>query len=495
VNTRCLLVLAASLLLSFQMSARADDGGTTSDDDSIWSQLLDGSISGRARVYNYRHWDFENAPYPNQPQDSSHDDQATFFGADLLMRTGSVAGFSGGLSVFSQQRLIGYAVPNTEVPPTNQLAESFLQFQKSILQLRFGRQMLSTPFADGDMFTATTRSFYGTSASLHLLDSGAPPPGKFSDQGPDDNPPSGFDPAVQLPFDFKSKPGPADLKLYFARMTRYESRFSEEFTDTNRYSPGINAVDPAVPATTPGLFTVGAQYQQSLPGGDVMARAWYYTFFDYAKLQYYEGGYQAPAADGGGPRPFVMGQYTHEDEAGSAAAGAVDADVYGLKLGVDSVKWNVALLGEYSPSHPGNFRNGGLIHPYTDFAGVLYDDTLNNGLENLGPGRAYGMQWDIMPAKQLTAYLRVVHYVADYGTNGSFYDYSGPMGFAGNSLLDDALVPDQSSNTVDIGWTYQLDSLTHSHHGFSIGDDIEARSGFGSRNTFYEDRFRLVYSF
>lgn len=483
--------LALGLTLAFQPCAQADDSG----DGSVWSQLMDGSISGRARIYDYRHWDFENAPYPNQPQDSSHDDQASYFGADLLLRTGSVAGFSGGVSVFTQQRLIGYTVPNSEVPPTNQLAESFLQYQKSIVQLRFGRQMLSTPFADADMFTGVTRSFYGTSASLHLLDSGAPPSGKFSDLGPDDNPPGGFDPAVQLPFDFKSKPGPADLKLYFARMTRYESRFSDEFTDTNRYSMGIHTVHPGVPDTTPGLFTGGLQYQQSTPGGDIMARAWYYTFFDYAKLQYYEGGYQAPAGDGDGPRPFIMGQYTHEDSAGSAAAGSVDADLYGLKLGVNFAKWDVALLGEYSPSHPGAFRDGGLLHPYTDFAGVFYDDSINDGLENLGPGRAYGVQWDVMPTRQFTAYLRVLHYVADYGTNGSFYDYSGPQGFAGNSLLNDTLVPDQSSNAIDIGWTYQFASLGHSHHGLSIGDDIEARSGFGGRNTFYEDRLRLVYSF
>jgi hypothetical protein len=345
------------------------------------------------------------------------------------------------------------------------------------------------------MFTGVTRSFYGSSVSLHLLDSGAPPSGKFNDLAPDDNPPSGFDPAVQLPFDFKSKPGPADLKLYFARMTRYESRFSDEFTDTNRYSPGIHSVDPAISDTTPGLFTAGAQYQQSLTGGDLMARAWFYTYFDYAKLQYYEAGYQAPTGNGDGPLPFVAGQYTHEGEAGSAAAGPVDVDYYGLKLGMNFANWDVALLGEYAPSHAGSFRNGGLIHPYTDLSAVLYDDTMNDGLENLGPGRAYGAQWDIMPTQQLTAYLRVVHYLADYGTNGSFYDYSGPQGFAGNSLSNDELVPDQSSNAVDLGWTYQFASLTHSKHGFSIGDDIDMRSGFGGRNTFYEDRLRLVYTF
>ncbi|HEY4128087.1 MAG TPA: hypothetical protein VGN70_08595 [Gammaproteobacteria bacterium] len=480
--------VALSLLVTgavgLQSTAHADDG-----DDSAWSQLLDGSVSGRARLYDYRHWDFENAPYPNQPQDSGHDDQATFLGGDLLVRSGSLAGFSAGLSVFTQQRIIDYAVPNTEVLPTNQLAESFLQFQSSMTQFKFGRQMMSTPFANADMFTLTTRSFYGLSGSLHLLDSKATPPDNFDDRTPDGNPPSPFDTAVQLPFQGDSKASDPDLKVYFARMTRYESRFSDEFTDTNRYGPGLNAADPAIPATTSGFFTLGAQYQQGLDAGDVMARAWYYEFHDYAQLEYLEGGFQLRDD---GPRPFVTAQYTHESDSGDAFAGSVDATLYGLQAGLNFSEGDVALVGEWSPDEQGTFRNGGLLHPYTDFSGVLYDDTLNDGLENLGPGHALGIQGDLHLSKQLSLHGKLVHYVADYGTNGSFYDYSGPMHFSGDSLLNGQLVPDQSSNGLDLGAIYKFSG---DKRGFSLGDDIDLRNGFGGRNTFAEDRLRLVYTF
>ena len=484
------LTLALACGLAFHPQAKADDG---SADDSAWSQLMDGSVSGRLRLYDYRHWDFENAPYPNQPQDSGHDDQATFLGGDVLLRSGSVAGFSAGLSVFTQQRILSYAVPNSEVRPLNQLAESFLQYQKSMLQIRFGRQMLSTPFANDDMFTASVRSFYGLTASLHLLDSHAKPPETFDDRTPDGNPPSPFDPAVQLPFQGDSKAGDPDLKLYLAWVTRYESRFNNEFTDSNRYGPGLNTADPAIPPTTPGFSSVGLQYQHGLEPGDVMARAWYYDFRDYASLEYLEGGFQWRTD---GPRPFVMAQYTHEDDAGSANAGPVDANLYGLQFGFnfasDTGGGDVALVGEWSPDETGDFRNGGLLHPYTDFSAVLYDDTLNDGLENLGPGHAYGIQGDLRLGKQLTLHAKLVHYVADFGTNGSFYDYTGPQFFSGDSLLNDELVPDQSSNGLDLGVIYKF---TGDKRGLSIGDDVDLRNGFGGRNTFTEDRLRLVYTF
>ena len=475
-----------ALLLALPLAARADD---SSGGDSAWSQLLDGSVSGRVRLYDNRRWNDENAPYPNQPQDSGHDNQATVLGGDVLLRSGSLAGFSAGLSVFTQQRLVDYAEPSPYLPPTNQLAESYLQWQKSMLQLRFGRQIFNTPFAAPDMFTETVRSFYGFSAVLHPLDSHAKPPDTFDDRTPDGNPPDAFDTAVQLPFQGDSKPGDPDLKIFLARTSRYESRFSDEFTDTNRYGAGLHQADPAIPDTTPGMFTVGAQYQHGLESGDVMARAWFYQFFDYAALQYYEGGFQWRSD---GARPFVMGQYTHESDSGAAFAGSVDANLYGLQLGLNFPKGDVALVGEWSPDSAGKFRDGGLVHPYSDLSAVLYDDTLNDGLENLGPGRAVGVQGDVHLGKQLTLHGKLVHYVADYGTNGSFYDYSGPQHFAGDGLLNGQLVPDQSSNGLDIGVIYKF---TDDKRGFSIGDDVDLRNGFGGRNTFTEDRLRLVYTF
>lgn len=490
---RIVFVLVALLcVLALQLPAQADDSG---DDGGFWSQVLDGKISGRARIYDYRQWHAYNAPYPGQSLATDADFQGTVAGGDILVRSGAVAGFSVGASLFEQQRLFHYASPNNLVPPLNQLAESYLQFQKSKVQIRFGRQIVNTPFAAADQFTLGTRSFYGTSASFHILDSKAPPPNSFKDTLPDDNPPTGFDPAVQLPFDYRAEPGPADLKLYFARMTRYLSRFASDFTDTNRYGTEQALEHPNADYRTPGLFTAGVQYQQGFDGGDLMARAWWYTFFDYAHLQFYELGYQAPQGSGKGPRPFAMLQYTTENEAGAAKLGKIQADYYGAKLGVNFSKGNVALVGQYAPQHQGTFRNGELAHPYTDLSGVLFDDTLNDGLENVGPGRAYGVRVETRPNKHFDGYVLLVHYVADYGTNGSTYTYDGPAEYSATGLVNNQLVPDQSSNDMDIGWTYEFGDLPDTLRGFSLGDDLIIRNGFGGRNRFVEDRFRLVYSF
>lgn len=477
-----LLLFAALLSLLLPASAWADDG--------IWSQLADGKISGRAGIYDNRRWNDENAPYPNQPQDSSHDNQATVVGGDVLLRSGSVAGFSAGASVFTQQRLLHYAEPSPYLPPLNQLAESYLQYKNPKLQLRFGRQLLSTPFADADKFTEATRSFYGFTAALHLLDSKEPLAAPFNNAGPDGNPPSGLDPAVKPYFSYDAASAPADLKLYFARITRYMSRFSNSFDDVNRYGPGLHAADPAIPPTTPGFFSAGLQYQHDLAESGLMARAWYYTFFDYARLQFYEGGWQGPKWGGDGPRPMLAVQYAAENDTGAARAGSVDANLYGLKLGVNLPKGDVLLLMEYSPDHPGNFRNGGLLHPYTDMSGSLYDDATDVGLEDLGPGHSFGAQVDFNPGKHASNYVRLLHYVADYGANGSLYDYSGPARFSGDGLVNGQLVPDQSGNELDIGFAVQPGK-----GGWSVGDDIVLRNGFGGRNTFIEDRLRLVYSF
>ncbi|MDQ6681178.1 MAG: hypothetical protein M3Y67_09480, partial [Pseudomonadota bacterium] len=227
--------------------------------------------------------------------------------------------------------------------------------------------------------------------------------------------------------------------------------------------------------------------------GDLMARFWAYNFFDYANLQFLEAGYQAPAITGG-VKPYVRLQYLHESDSGAGYAGRVHATYAGIKAGVKYEKADVAMVFEHAPRHVGTFRNGGLVHPYSDLSGVLYDDTLGNGLEDLGPGRAIGVQLDYSSSKSYTITTKYVHYVADYGTNGALYDYAGPAFFAGKGL-DNGLVAEQSSHEWDLTATCHLGAVSSALKGLTVSGDFGLRSGFGGRNTYVIDRVRLIYSY
>ncbi|MDQ6681021.1 MAG: hypothetical protein M3Y67_08670, partial [Pseudomonadota bacterium] len=208
------------------------------------------AIKGHARVYDFRHWHSDNQPYPTQNSDARHDTRGTAIGGDLNVKSGSWRGFSGGLSLYTQQALIGYDHENSSLAPhVTHLGEAFLRHQSSLSRITVGRQLMDTPFANGDMFTMLPRSFQGISGALDFGDSGV------IQQKKDHTGPFEFN--VLAPFADEPKRGAPEVKLYAARMTRYESRFGSDFSDENRYSSGLHQVNPLVPLSTPGLFTAG----------------------------------------------------------------------------------------------------------------------------------------------------------------------------------------------------------------------------------------------
>ena len=461
--------------------------------DEFKSQVIDGTtVTGHARLYDYRRWHGDNEPYPNEDPNNSHNSRGTALGGDLIIKSGSMNGFSGGLSVYTQHSLIDYAIQNPALDPqgnVSQLAEAYLRHQSSFTQITAGRQLMNTPFANSDMYTMLTRSFRGISGAFDF--GTASIVGKKSDKKAMNDP---FSFSVLAPFEYDAQSGQPDIKLYIARMNRYENRHSNHFTEENRYSAGINEVDPTVPINTPGLFTAGLQYTPGFGAGDVLARLWVYNFFDYANLQFFETGYQSQKIIGGA-KPYIRFQYTHQSQSGASFAGNVDATYYGAKLGVRFANADIALIVENAPKHDGSFRNGGLLHPYSDLSGVFYDDTLTNGLENLGPGRAFGLHLEYTPSKTLTLTTKYVHYLAYYGANGSLYAYHGPALFSAKGLDNGRLLPYQSSYAWDVGGTFQLSAIAASLKGFSVSDDLGIRGGFGGLKTFIVNRFRLVYSF
>ncbi len=443
-------LIGTGLLILMNPQARADETQMYQTPYLDWG--------GHARLYDYQRW---------RDQNSDRTTRALAGGGDLKINTHPLAGFSLGLGFYSENALLPYRddgprrVNSSLIGPDenhlNTFAEAYLQYQQGPLRVRFGRQLINTPWANTDMYTMLPRAFYGAATDLSLLHS---------------------DGAKAAPLDWSS--ARPQLELSLARMTRYESRFDDAFTAGNRYDPDANL---------PGLFVGGLKYRQQFSGGGIQAQAWTYQFFDYAKLQYLEAGYQMPALLPA-LRPYLKLQYVHENEAGAQALGPVQAQVYGAKLGLDFEAGGVALVWDHAPVHYDSYRHGSLVHPYNDLSGTLYTDTMNNGLDDLGPGSAYGLtgSWRFLQ-RALELKLAYVRYRVEYGHSGDLYDRDGAYGFPANPT-----VSDQRQWGFDFGLTYQLGQLWSQLRGLSIFNNVGIRSYSGG-NDFIDDRLGLIYGF
>lgn len=287
-----------------------------------------------------------------------------------------------------------------------------------------------------------------------------------------------------MPFEFnsseRSKP---TWQIFVARMTSYQSRFNDEFSSDNRYVQN-----------TSGLFTVGTTLRSTTAYGDYIAQLWHYTFFDTASMQYAELGYQMPmmmgTADWDGAKPFVRVQFAREEETGRAAMGEIDANIYGLKLGLQLRDLSVELVGHYSPLNEGSFRDGQLVHPYSDLSGVFYTDTMNNGVGGLGPGFGIGGRIDIAISENVEIYTRYVYYEAKRGQSHAFYNYDGERGYAAGVPI----VEDQNSWGWDISINVDLGLFSPHLDGLTL-ENVLGITDFDGAERFYNNRLRLLYQF
>lgn len=452
------------------------------------SQVIDkAKISGHFRLYDFRRFHNGNKPYPapqtpQDQQDKSFDGKGDAIGGDFTLRTGAMYGFSAGFALYTQHRLVKYDDPIVGLgDDLNQITEGYLQYQQYGLRVRGGRQLINTPFANGDMFTMLPRSFYGVSGTLSLFNN-------FANPGPGMEKNSNYEISEYMPFAYSASSSAPDAKLYMGRFTRSLSRFSDQWSSENPFGY------PA--GRQPGIFTTGLQYQQQLPSGGLLGQAWYYNFFNIAEMGYAEAGYEFPALIDYGVRPFARIQYLHEADSGTAALGSINATIYGAKIGLKASNWSVSLLYEHSPTHKGAWRNGAFVHPYTDLSGVLYDDTMNAGIEDFGPGTSYGIRISGHPTPNLKLYTRYVHYKADYGINGDYYSIDqasvvdGGAGYPPGVQINRG----QTGFGVGFGATYQLAGLSPKLQNFSIGDNI-GLTGWEGQNTFVDNRIRFIYTF
>ncbi|MGB6975909.1 MAG: OprD family outer membrane porin, partial [Gammaproteobacteria bacterium] len=323
--------------------------------DSPMDFLKKSTFNGDLRVYDFfRNYSSSTAP-PNQRAFSAGG-MLNFITAPILggLRAGATYYLANSLGLNnSNPRKVDNTLPGFNV---NVLGQAYLEYKThDLLLIRAGDQLIKTPWvsdSDTRMIPATYQALYGELTPYK------------------------------------------DLTFTAMRVTRFKSRTSNGFSQTNLYNTnniggqGFPRIDNV---TAPGIFAVGANYSAH----GLQPELWYYQFYDFAKLFYGDVTY---TLDTGRPiSPLIGVQVGHETEDGNnylqrvpRIGGSANSDVWGALVGANIYNGRITLGYDAIPSHHGAFNNGGLVSPYT--AGYatdpLYTTSMIAGLVEKGPGSA-----------------------------------------------------------------------------------------------------------
>jgi hypothetical protein len=454
---------AAGILLTLSFTATE---ARAQNANSLQQALEDTTFSGNIGLKNF---DYLNDAHTNG---ANH---AFAVGGNLMGHTGSFYGFSVGLDGYTGQSLGQYNVArgSSELTGTHHSLQSFrqayLQYQNDKVEVRFGRQLIQTPWANEDYYTFNPRAFMGIAGVVNILGTGRPD----------------ADSAALGLSDSTAK-----LSVFAARIFNYDNRYSSSFVSSNELTD----------SPTNGFLTFGALYQDDFYGAHVTLQGWYYNFYGFAQLYYGEAAFTKPVtrdlsiiggaqfvSEGNSPGDGVA-QFT------DGGANSVNAHIYGAKLGLASGVDSIAVFGEYSPANYNSFRHGAMLHPYTDLSITLYDDTMQVGLSDLGPGYAYGVTSNFgFLQDRLKATAEIVRYVARYGYGAANRDYDGPFGFPSSSAI-----PNEKFWALQTSLSYDLAAVMK---GLSVEDDTDVETSENSGNAgpyanpFVSNRLYITYKF
>jgi hypothetical protein len=286
--------------------------------------------------------------------------QSFSLGGKINALTGSYHNFKLGMTAYTAQpldlnsnnrRKVDLSLPGNEITT---LGQTFLQFENPVFLTRIGNQLIDSPWlnpSDTRMIPATYQAVF-----------------------------------------FKIMPMPA-FELSAMRVTRFKPRIYSNFTRTNLYMPTdegtpIAALDNQ---TTNGTLAFGAQYTIK---HQLQAKFWTYKFYDYAKLIYAEGSYEFRSNAAATPSIGIelAREYNDGNRALSKAhAGTTNAALCGIQLAIDHANGaNLSIAYDYMPKHPGAFKNGDIVSPYTTFYATdpLYTTSMIAGLIEKASGAA-----------------------------------------------------------------------------------------------------------
>lgn len=472
--------------------------------DRITEDFIKGStVDGRFGVYDFRRFHDSNQPYPlkdgSHKQDSSrHRSATTAFGAQIGLETGRLYGFSlageGVVTIPTQSKNGGRRNLNANLADETILnnTKAYLQYHGYGVQIRGGRQSIDTPMAGPDQFSFLPRSFQGVSGIWRPLETMAIVDDDDNSEGngtQSDN----YEMDAEMPFDIDAdQSARPEWQIFAAGISQYQARASaEHFHRNNRYFDDAN-----------GFWTVGTSFQNAGDFGQVIAQYYHYHFMQTQSSDYAEAGYMAPTMETGDTRwaPYVRAQIQAAYNANKERIpDGINSQIYGLKFGVNTEQLDFSIFGNYSPEHNGSFNSGQMLHPYTDLSGVLYSDTMNDGIDELGPGWSIGARLDYEPNDDLTLYGQYVQYHARHGHYHDFL-YDGGYGTIDSSSFNGAEVRNQKSEGIDVGLTYDMGGLWKPLEGLKVQDEVGFTRFYGDHDhkkapNFIDNRARIYYKF
>ena len=387
-------------------------------------------VNGDIRAYDFtRHY---SGPVAGQ--------QAFSVGGALNVLSGSVYGFSAGLSFYTAHNL-GLNNPNPALVDgtlagydgINTLGQAFVQYDNRRVLVRAGDQSIANPWinaSDSRMIPATYQA---------LLAAVRPITG---------------------------------LTISAMRITRFKSRTSDEFSRTDLYNStgtfNIGGTGGLAGRRETGAAAVGADYDAR----GLKAAVWGYQFYDLAKMAYAQGSYVLPGA--AGLKPFVGAQVVRETGSGPQYLGAVNATVYGAVVGVKRAGDQITLGYDDLPAHAGAFGNGDVVSPYTTGYATdpLYTTSMIQGMiDRKTTGHAVKIS---ATAFLLQHKVRLIASFADY-FNTLYSGYTSAR-----------------TNEADLDLTYFLGGPLK---GLSIRDRIGIAHNLPVVHRFVYNRLMLEYDF
>lgn len=246
---------------------------------------------------------------------------ATYMGANPLAQNGPNP-------LLIDNTLPGYTIST--------LGEAYLSYQGERSQVKYGRQVIRTPWANPSDTRMVPVSFEGLSASMQTT--------------------TGWSFSLDRMYKFKNR-----VKSTFDR----------------------NTLVTTVP--TSGFLAAGTVYKK----GPLSAQAWYYRFYDIAQLGYADALLRANTKKRF--KPVAAAQIMSEGGIGGNLLKNVRAHAAGGSLGVASDDVEATVSYDNVPGDASAYKGGLIVSPYTSGyqTDPLFTDTQSASLVEKGQGHAY----------------------------------------------------------------------------------------------------------
>ena len=319
---------------------------------SVDTLLGNGKISGDVRIYDFSR-NFAGTRLTNLHSFSA--------GGKLKAETGSMDGFSAAAAFYFAHDVgfNNYSDNNKYLNPLlmgtsralDVIGETYIQYKNPNLLARLGNQSIDNPWINPSDGFMIPNLYQGLSLSYSPIK-------------------------------------PVSLKA--DRILRFKNRTVSSFQASNLFE--LPYSNPRYNGSNNGTLDFGATFDF----GDAKGQIWHYDFYDFAKLNYLEGGYRFSTI---AYKPFANFQYMSETGSGAQYLGPVDSTAYGAKIGLSLSSGELYFAYDKVPTHvSAGISNGNLLSPYTQIYNTdpLYTTVMNYGLvsaREAGHAWLLGMKW------------------------------------------------------------------------------------------------------